>query len=206
MLSSTALASLFAVGVLSSADIPELPNVAPTFPHVKSELLVGNGLINAQGRTSYQSETSGSLPAAASFPFLRACVHVDNMSARFIFTTMATHKLQNYIRTHRKRSGLSQAELVYLLRLKSLSTVSRVEHFRRIPSLEVALAYEVIFRIPVRELFPGLFEQIERNAIRRVGLLARRLMEVKQNARTAQKLDSLAIAVRGTREPHHNHE
>ena len=122
------------------------------------------------------------------------------MNAHFLIA-MANCKLQNYIRTYRKRSGLSQDELTYLLGRKSGSVISRCERLRRMPSLEMALRLEVIFRLPVKDLFAGMFTQVERQTLRRVGLLARRLMETKEESLTAHKLDALAISVRGTREP-----
>lgn len=73
---------------------------------------------------------------------------------------MASHSLQNYLRMYRKRAGLSQDEVAFLLGVKSGAKVSRYERRRRVPPLETALAYEAIFRIPVRELFLGTYEQV----------------------------------------------
>jgi hypothetical protein len=107
-----------------------------------------------------------------------------------------TSKLHNYIRTHRKRAGLTQDEVAYLLGYKSGSKVSRCEHFKRECDLETALAFEVIFATPVRELFAGLYQQVEKKTIRRIGLLARKLMNGERCKWSDYKLDSLAKAVR----------
>lgn len=48
----------------------------------------------------------------------------------------------------------------------------RNERFVREPSLETALAYEVIFQQPIRELFRGLFRKIEKDVAARAGALA----------------------------------
>jgi transcriptional regulator with XRE-family HTH domain len=70
-------------------------------------------------------------------------------------------KLKNYLRTYRKRAGLSQDEMAFLLGCRSGSKVSRYECFARQPGLETALAYKIIFRVPTCELFGGVFQQIE---------------------------------------------
>lgn len=99
------------------------------------------------------------------------------MTARlfYLLSFMATHKLKNYVRTYRKRMGLSQNEVAYLLGCRSGAKVSRYERFEREPGLETALACEVIFHVSVRELFAGLFEEVERKTFRRMVSLAEKL-------------------------------
>jgi len=78
--------------------------------------------------------------------------------------------LSNYLRTHRKRLTLSQEEVAFLLGVNGMEKgikVSRDENSVREPSLEIALAYEAIYGIPVRELFAGLYEQAERKVAER---------------------------------------
>jgi DNA-binding XRE family transcriptional regulator len=88
---------------------------------------------------------------------------------------MATHKLENYLRTYRKRAGFSQDEVAYLLGTRDGTKTSRHERLKRTPSLETALAYEAIFDVPVRELFAGVSARAERLARRRACLLRNRL-------------------------------
>jgi transcriptional regulator with XRE-family HTH domain len=73
---------------------------------------------------------------------------------------MATRRLPNYIRTHRKHSTLSQSELSFLLRLKDKSELSRYERNVREPSLRTALACQAVFGTPVSELFGGLNDSV----------------------------------------------
>ena len=90
---------------------------------------------------------------------------------------MSRTKLNNYLRAYRKRSGLSQDEVAYLLGSQTGSKVSRYEHGRR-PSLDTALAYEVIFRlfdIPTRELFAGRYQKVESSIRRRAARLQERI-------------------------------
>jgi transcriptional regulator with XRE-family HTH domain len=89
---------------------------------------------------------------------------------------MSSHpRLQNYLRTYRRRAGFSQDEIAYLLGAKSGTKTSRYERFRRTPSLETALAYEALFGVPVRELFAGVSARAERMTRRRARLLKKRL-------------------------------
>lgn len=64
--------------------------------------------------------------------------------------------LENYLRTYRRRSGLSQRELGLLLGYEDRGQVSRHEQFTTNPPLTIALAYEVIYRAPVSTLFLGM--------------------------------------------------
>src|ERR1700683_4916095 len=88
---------------------------------------------------------------------------------------MAVHKLENYLKTYRKRAGISQKEMGYLLGAHDGAEASRYEHFKRMPSLETALFYEAVFQAPVSELFAGVYEKAERAAARRAKLLRKRL-------------------------------
>ncbi len=85
--------------------------------------------------------------------------------------------LSNYLRTHRKRLTLSQEEVAFLLGgtgENKGSKVSRDESFRCEPTLYSALAYEVIYGKPVRELFAGLYEQVEQDVANRAKVLGHR--------------------------------
>lgn len=73
---------------------------------------------------------------------------------------MSKGKLTNYLRTYRKRAGLTQRELAFLLGLKARGPISEIEKRRRVPLLRTALALAVIFRIPVEVLFSGMCECI----------------------------------------------
>ena len=62
------------------------------------------------------------------------------------------------------------------------SKVSRDESFDREPGLRAALAYEVIYGKPVRELFAGLYEEMEQDVAKRAKLLSYRKREFIPNA------------------------
>lgn len=88
---------------------------------------------------------------------------------------MAHRKLPNYLRTHRKRLDLTQDQVAFLLGSKGGAKICRYEQFEREPSLRTALACEVIFSRPVRELFAGIYDEVERTVSNRARILARRL-------------------------------
>jgi transcriptional regulator with XRE-family HTH domain len=82
--------------------------------------------------------------------------------------------LSNYLRTHRKKSALSQEEVAFLLGgigESKGSRISRYESCNREPSLAAALAYEIIYGKPVRELFAGLYEQVQLDVAKRAKIL-----------------------------------
>jgi transcriptional regulator with XRE-family HTH domain len=99
-------------------------------------------------------------------------------------------KLDNYLRAYRKRSGLSQDEVAYLLGSHSGTKVSRYERGGRLPNLDTALAYDFIFRAPARVLFAGRQQRVERSILRRVARLQDRLETKGQPS--PRKLQALA--------------
>ena len=80
---------------------------------------------------------------------------------------MATPKLENYLRTYRKQSGLTQDEVGFLLGRRNGAQVSRYEKRHRLPPLETALACEEIFGVPVSELFAGVRQSVGRDILKR---------------------------------------
>jgi DNA-binding XRE family transcriptional regulator len=64
--------------------------------------------------------------------------------------------LVNYVRIHRRRVGLSQRELGRVLGYGSEDAVARHERFRSLPPFLIGLGYEIVFQLPVSEIFPGL--------------------------------------------------
>src|SRR5713226_5860932 len=85
---------------------------------------------------------------------------------------MSTHKLENYLRAYRKRSGLTQLEVAFLLGCENGAQVSRYEKRRRLPPLRTALACEAVFGVPVSELFAGMRDRANRQ-------IGKRLLELR---------------------------
>lgn len=106
--------------------------------------------------------------------------------------------LENYLKTYRRRSGLSQDEIAFLLGSSSGSKISRYERRARRPPLETALACEAIFHVPTRDLFAGLYRKVEKATQSQARLLTKRLDGASPDRTTARKLAvlrSLAVPV-----------
>jgi transcriptional regulator with XRE-family HTH domain len=88
---------------------------------------------------------------------------------------MAVRRLNNYLRTHRKHSGLSQSEVSLLVRLKDKSDLSRYERGLRQPSLRTALACQELYGVSVSDLFAGLSDAVAKDTRSRMKRLQTRL-------------------------------
>ena len=73
-----------------------------------------------------------------------------------------------YLRTHRRVWGLTQRELASLLGFESAAHVSRLENGKRAPTVESALACQVIFGIPPSAMFPHAYDVVEERVVREV--------------------------------------
>jgi transcriptional regulator with XRE-family HTH domain len=101
---------------------------------------------------------------------------------------MATSSLASYLRSHRLKSGMSQRELAELIGIIAHHQVSNHERSIAIPSLLVALSYEAIFRVPVAEMFPGLYETIKLNVEERLSQMEKKLQDSSVKGRAAQAI------------------
>src|SRR5438093_12063187 len=88
---------------------------------------------------------------------------------------MARRELKNYLRTFRKRAGLAQGEVSYLVKARTKGEWSRYERSMRQPSLRTAFACEEAFGIPAARLFAGLRESVGDETIERMQRLKTRL-------------------------------
>jgi transcriptional regulator with XRE-family HTH domain len=111
-----------------------------------------------------------------------------------------TRSLSNYLRTHRKRASLSQAEIAFLVGTSSGAKICRYENAKRQPSLETALAYEALFGVPLRELFAGVYQKVEGETRWRAQEVSSRLEHVPRTSRTVRKLAAMSL-VAGSANP-----
>ena len=86
-----------------------------------------------------------------------------------------TRTYPSYLRTHRKKSGLTQQEVGFLLGFVDGETVGRYERQIRKPTITTTFACQVIFDVAPRELFPGMYEKVETVIIGRVSELQARI-------------------------------
>jgi len=102
--------------------------------------------------------------------------------------------LPNYLKSQRKHLSLSQEEVGFLLGIGGMGKgekVCRDENFARESSLEDALAYEVIYGRPVRELFAGMYQQAAQDVAARAKILKFRTLR-KSDVRKQETIIQLA--------------
>src|SRR5437867_3759233 len=88
---------------------------------------------------------------------------------------MARRELKNYLRTYRKRSGLAQGDVSYLVKARTKGEWSRYEPAMRQPSLRTAFACEEALGVPVTRLFAGLRKSVGDETVERMQRLESRL-------------------------------
>lgn len=72
-----------------------------------------------------------------------------------------SERLGNYIAALRKQAGLSQLQLARLVGYRDRSAVASHERHLSLPPLVIAIAYSMVFRKPVSEIFAGLADVVE---------------------------------------------
>ena len=97
---------------------------------------------------------------------------------------------KTYVRPFRRRFGLSQRELAFLIGAKSGSVVSRIERGQLTPNLTFARAFALVFGTRAVDLFPGLFSDIQGQVLHRVNDLYEEL-QGNRSKTTRIKLDFL---------------
>src|SRR5258707_5939730 len=87
---------------------------------------------------------------------------------------MRPRKLVHHLRSYRKTFGLSQREIARLLGSRQGSNVCRYERFRSVPSLQTAIAYEIIFKTSLSDLLPDLYAEVRELVSRRARTLLKK--------------------------------
>ena len=100
-------------------------------------------------------------------------------------------QLPNYLRAHRKRLGLSQDDVSFLLGALSGTKVCRYERFARDPSLKTALSFATVFQKPIEELFQGLTRKAEKQIAERAKVLAHRIRLGEKSDRNDKRREVL---------------
>lgn len=99
---------------------------------------------------------------------------------QFIYNpTLITHEtkmppggknsVENRLWSARKRRGLEQKQVAYLLNHHTPDQVSRYELGVRLPTLETALLLEIIYGVPLRLLYKDLYERLRGELKDRMG-------------------------------------
>lgn len=80
------------------------------------------------------------------------------------------NKQPNRLWLARKRRGLEQKQVSYLLNHPSIDQLSRYEQGARLPTLENALRLEIIYGVPLRFLYKELSVRLEDEVWQRISL------------------------------------
>lgn len=104
---------------------------------------------------------------------------------------MPNPKLPNYIRTYRKRAHLTQNEVAFLIGSKTSAHVCRHEQQEQTPNLQTLLAYEMLFRTPVRNLFGGVHHDVEQKLVHRIRVLIKKLAKSGISRAQVRKIELL---------------
>jgi transcriptional regulator with XRE-family HTH domain len=95
----------------------------------------------------------------------------------------------NYLRAYRQRWSITARELAKLSHCDP-SVIARLEKGPRPPTGRIALAFEVIFGVPIRGLFPSAYENVEELVMARAVRL-HELLTDKADKRSARKRELL---------------
>ena len=97
---------------------------------------------------------------------------------------MPMYNAQNLLRLYRKRSGLTIADVAFLMDISNHSIISRYEKGYRTPSIELILMYHVLFDTEMDAFFDSHKERI----LQQLPIRLKRLIEqLNQNNETAKR-------------------
>ena len=88
--------------------------------------------------------------------------------------------------SHRRRAGLTQREVAKIVGLESDVQIFRHEKGSAIPSLIVAIGFEVLFQASIAELFPGLHEAVSQSIETSIAELEQQLQQSLAKGRAAE--------------------
>lgn len=120
-----------------------------------------------------------------------------------VTSSLMSSPVKNYLRTHRKRSGLRQSDMAFLLDLNGGYEISRLERHERDPSLQMVFGCQVLFDTLPHDLYPGLYAKVERITRRRICTLVKELEGDLSNEHSAYKHEMLMAIIErlGARRP-----
>lgn len=101
-------------------------------------------------------------------------------------------RIPNDLLRQRKRLALSQDEVAFLMGTHGGAGISRYEQSAQMPSLETALALEIILQRPAKELFPGIHAKAQQRAAARARTLIYKTGQLGPSRRLLRKRRALA--------------
>ena len=99
------------------------------------------------------------------------------------------------LRMSRKQSQLNQADLGFIFGLSDYSNISRWEQGHRLPSIEVLIAYSLLFGIQIETLFERKKEEIAKAMVERIRVLIEDLKILKGSQKVKARIAFLESAL-----------
>src|SRR5260221_8002143 len=81
--------------------------------------------------------------------------------------TTKTNRELNYIFNMRRNRRFLQKQLALLIGHRYTYMLSKYEHGVKLPSLETALILEIALGVRLPELYPGLYQRLQRQVLKR---------------------------------------
>jgi transcriptional regulator with XRE-family HTH domain len=100
-------------------------------------------------------------------------------------------KEKSHLRTNRKKTAITQSDIVFLLQQNGNSYLSRCEKGTRIPSLEIIIAYHLLFNVPALTYFNAYLEEVKQHMVARIPPLIAELREQEPKMNVLSRIDHL---------------
>ena len=101
----------------------------------------------------------------------------------------------NQMRMVRKRTGLVQEDIAYILRCSDYSSVSRWEQGIKVPPLQVIILYHILFEIPVEFMFQRQKRDMSRYLGARIRSRVNHLRTLHLSAKATKRISYLENAL-----------
>ncbi len=89
----------------------------------------------------------------------------------------------NSLRSFRKRSLLTLADIAFLLQVPDYSSVSRWETGLRAPNLDMLVGYSLLFDVPMESFFEKQKERITESLVSRISTLISESTPLKESGK-----------------------
>jgi transcriptional regulator with XRE-family HTH domain len=99
------------------------------------------------------------------------------------------------LRTHRKQHRLSQSDVAFLLNLKNNSQISRSENGDRSPTIDIILAYHLLFDTQLGDFFMQRRNTIKSRMLSRITPLRKEIQKETPTAKVNSRLKFLDEAL-----------
>lgn len=128
--------------------------------------------------------------------------HIRSQGLNPFCATGMSSKLNNYVRTYRRRSSLRQEDVAFLLGSKNGAKVCRYEQGRRLPPLHTALALAIILDASPAALFSGAHHELQKEIAKRITMLR---AKIEQKHRSSGRMPALVSRQLRWIDDHHGH-